>query len=74
MNSLSIDDIHRARREHEIWTQSMSFDEFKADLHKEIEPLLGLLKSMKVKQKKIIAFSMEIESTAVAEPETTYHT
>jgi len=51
MNNLTIDDIHRIRREHAVSTRNMGFDEYKADLHKEIKTLLDLLKSMKIEQK-----------------------
>lgn len=47
MNNLTIDDIHKIREDHAISTRNMSFDEYKTDLHKEIKPLLNLLKSMK---------------------------
>ena len=74
MNNLTVDDIHRIRKEHAVLTQNMSFDEYKADLHKEIEPLLDLLKSMKRKQKMSATYFPEIGSLVVAEPQTTYRT
>jgi len=52
MNNLTIDDIHKIRKEHAISTRNMSFDEYKADLHKEVKPLWDLLKSMKIDKKK----------------------
>ena len=74
MNNLTIDDIHRTRKEHAFLTQSMSFDEYKANLHKEIEPLLELLKSMKIKQKMSKTYFSKVESSVVAEPQVTYQT
>ena len=50
MNNLTIDDIHKIREEHANLTQNMDFDEYKADLQKEVKPLLDLLKSMKVEE------------------------
>ena len=70
MNNLTIDDIHKIRAEHAILTQNMNFEEYKADLHEEIKPLLNLLKSMKNEQ----TYFMEIKSIAVAEPQATYQT
>jgi len=67
MNNLTIDDIHRIREEHAISTRNMSFDEYKADLHKEIKPLLDSLKSMKT-----AIYSMEMEPSIVAEHQATY--
>ena len=52
MNDLTIDDIHRIRKEHAVATHNMSFDEYKADMRKEVKPLLDLLKLMKIEQKK----------------------
>ena len=51
MNYLSIDDIHRIRKEHAVLTRNMSFDEYKADLHKEVKTILNLLKSIKMEKK-----------------------
>jgi len=51
MNSLSITDIHKIRAEHANRTRNMTFDQYKADLHQEIKPLLELLRSMKSKKK-----------------------
>ena len=70
MNNLTIDDIHKIRREHAVSTQNMNFDEYKADLHEEIKPLLNLLKSMKNEQ----VYFTKIKSIAVAEPQATYQT
>ena len=64
MSSLTIDDIHRIRAEHAILTQNMSFDEYKANLHKEVKPLLDLLNSMRVGT---------VKPSIVAEPQATYH-
>jgi hypothetical protein len=52
MNYLTIDDIHRIREDHASSTRNMSFDEYKTDLHEEVKPLLDLLKSMKIEQKR----------------------
>ena len=73
MNNLTIDDIHRIRREHAISTQNMSFDEYKADLHKEVQPLLDLLKSTKT-ERKTTMYSTERELSFVAEPQAIYRT
>jgi len=70
--NLTIDDIHKIRREHASLTQNMSFDEYKADLHKEISPLLEILKSMKLGQATKIHYSTEVESAVVAEPQVEY--
>ena len=51
MNNLTIEDIHKIREEHANRTRNMNFDEYKAELHKDIEPLLALLKSMKAECK-----------------------
>jgi len=59
MTNLTIADIHHIRKEHAMYTQTMNFDEYKADLHKEIKPLLDLLKTMKTK-------------STVAAPQATY--
>jgi len=74
MNDLTIDDIHRIRREHAGLTQNMGFDEYKADLHKEIKPLWDLLKSMKPDKKTKMYYCPEIESSVVAESQATYQT
>ena len=74
MNNLTVDDIHRIRKEHAVLTQNMSFDEYKADLHKEIKPLLDLLKSMKTKQKTTTSYFLDMKPSAVAEPKATYQT
>ena len=50
-NDLTIGDIHNMRSEHAFSTWNMSFDEYKANLQKEIKPLLDFLKSMKIEQK-----------------------
>ena len=50
-NYLTIEDIHIMRSEHAFSTRNMSFDEYKADLQKEIKPLLDLLKSMNIERK-----------------------
>jgi len=50
-NDLTIEDIHNMRIEHAFSTRNMSFDEYKADLQKEIKPLLDLLKSMNIERK-----------------------
>ena len=68
MNNLTIDDIHRIREEHAFSTRNMSFDEYKVGLHKEIKPLLDLLKSMKREKKMTTFYFPEIESSIVAEP------
>jgi len=69
MNNLTIEEIHRIRREHADATQNLRFDEYKADLQNEIKPIWDLLKSMKVKKKSKVYYSAEIESLVVAEPE-----
>ena len=51
MNIFTIDDIHNIRKEHAALTWDMSFDEYKANLQKEIKPLFDLLQSMKIEQK-----------------------
>ena len=65
MNNLSIEDIHKIREEHAILTKNMSFGEYKANLRKEVKPILELLKSMKVGK---------IKLSVVAEPQATYQT
>jgi len=70
--NLTIDDIHRIRREHASLTQNMSFDEYKADLQKEISPLLEFLKSLKLRQTMKTHYSTEGSSTIVAEPQAEY--
>ena len=56
-NNLNIDDIYSIRREHAAETQNMSFAEYKADLHKEIKPLLDLLQSMKIEKRSKASYS-----------------
>ena len=72
MNYLSIDDIHRIRKEHAVSTRNMSFDEYKTGLQKEIKPVLDLLKSMKIEKKITTSYFAEINSSIVAEPQTIY--
>ena len=71
MKNLTIEDIHKIREEHANLTRNMSFDEYKAELHKEIKPLLSLLKSMKTERKN---YSVEIKQNIAAEPEFEYKT
>jgi len=71
MNNLTIEDIHKIREEHAKLTREMNFDEYKAELHKDIKPLLNLLKSMKAKRK---PYSFEVEQSIAAEPEFEYKT
>jgi len=72
MNNLTIDDIHRIRREHADSTQNMSFDDYKANLKNEIKPLFDLLMSMKQEKKNNFYHCTEIETSVVAEPQTIY--
>ena len=74
MNNLTIEDIHRIREGHAISTRNMSFDEYKANLCKEVKPLLDLLKSMKKEQKITKSYFAKIEPSVVAEPQATYQT
>ena len=71
MKDFTIEDIHKIREEHANLIQGMSFDEYKAELRKEIEPLLSLLKSMKAEQKKYV---IDVEQNIAAEPELEYKT
>ena len=70
MNNLSIEDIHKIREEHAVLTRNMTFDEYKAELHNDIKPLLSILKSMKSKR----PYSFERETLNVAEPSAEYKT
>ena len=72
MNNLTIDDIHNIRRAHAASTRNMSFDEYKADLKKEINPLLDLLKSMRIEKNSRKTNYPIIESSVVAESQATY--
>ena len=72
MNNLTIDDIHNIRREHAASTRNMSFEEYKADLKKEINPLLDLLKSMRIEKNSRKTNYPIIESSVVAESQATY--
>ena len=63
MSNLTIDDIHRIRKEHAISTRNMTFIEFKTSLYKEIKPLLEMLISLKTEKKKAITSYAEVEST-----------
>ena len=71
MNNLSIEDIHKIREEHAALTRNMTFDEYKAELHNDIKPLLNLLKSMKPGRNST-PYSLERETLIVAEPTTEY--
>ena len=72
MNNLSIEEIHKIREEHAALTRDMTFDEYKAELHSDIKPLLNLLKSMKSERK--AHYSLEREMLIVAEPPAEYKT
>ena len=72
MNNLTIEDIHRIRREHAASTQNMQFDEYKADLQNEIKPILELLKSMKVDKKSEWSYCAEKELPIVAQYQGVY--
>jgi hypothetical protein len=49
----------------------MNFDEYKAELRQDIEPLLKLLKSMKSREKKATLYSFEVKPNIV-EPQAKY--
>ncbi|MDR1951476.1 MAG: hypothetical protein LBP96_04520 [Bacteroidales bacterium] len=71
MNNLTIEDIHKIREEHANLTRNMNFNEYKAELRKDIKPLLDLLKSMKVKR---TSYSADVEPNIAAELEFGYKT
>jgi len=71
MNNLTIEDIHKIREEHAALTRNMNFDEYKAELNKDIKPLLTLLKSMKAERK---PYSFEAEHNIAAEQPFEYKT
>ena len=71
MTNLNIEDIHKIREEHAVLTRNMAFDEYKAELHNDIKPLLSILKSMKSKRP---YSSFERETLNVAEPPAEYKT
>jgi len=71
MNNLTIEDIHKIREEHAVLTRNMNFDEYKAELNKDIEPLLTLLKSMKAERN---PYSFAAEHNIAAEQPFEYKT
>jgi len=71
MNNLTIEDIHKIREENANQTQNMNFDDYKAQLNKEIKPLLAMLKTMKASPK---PYSFDVEHSIAAEQETEYKT
>jgi len=72
MDNLTIDEIHKIRRDHAALTKNMSFEDYKADLQKEIKPIWDLLRSMKVENKTKGYYCAEIESTIFSEPQPKY--
>ncbi len=74
MNNLTLDDIHKIREEHAILSRDMSFEEYKKALSQDIQPLLDLLKSMKIEQKKTKPYSVDVKSDIAAEPVMKYKT